>query len=139
MAHSPDREYQASQVFIARNVVKAIREELVVLQEAEFFVDVDTMRDVIDPQGAAACIHSLLEEEIPDELMKDPNVVGLIDEFDWIAAKPQAKLAVKTLFQDGKFRNIVKDAVQELQSRFGETAGESPTVLQRYFDGEVLF
>jgi hypothetical protein len=138
MPYSPDKAYQAAQVYAARKIVSKIKEEVIVLQEAQFFVDVDTMRDIVDPQGAAACVHHLLGEEIPDELMQDPNVVGLVDEFEHMANISTASLAVQTLFQNRRFHDLLREAIQELQDEFGETAGETPAALQRYYDGEVL-
>jgi hypothetical protein len=138
MAHNPDKAYQAAQVYAARDVVAKVEEELVVLQEARFFVDTDTMRDIIDPQGAAACIHYLLGEEIPQNLLEDPNVAGLIDEFDLMKAIPAAKLAVHTLFHSSRFRDLLRSAIESLQAEFGEAAGETPNVLHRYFNGEIL-
>jgi hypothetical protein len=138
MPYNPDKAYQAAQVYAARKIVSQVREEEVVLQEAQFFVDVDTMRDIVDPQGAAACVHHLLGEKVPDELMEDPNVVGLIDEFERMENIPAARLAVRTLFQSRHFRGLLREAIQELQDEFGETAGETPPALQRYYDGKVL-
>lgn len=48
MAYSPDKAYQAAQVYAARDIVSKIESDLVVLHEARFFVDTDTMRDIID-------------------------------------------------------------------------------------------
>lgn len=137
MSTRPDREYSAAQVFAAREVVTHIQKELVVLQEAEFFVDVDTLRDVIDPQGATACLYCILGQKVPDDLMEDPNVVGLIDEFELMNTKPQTLLAVKTLFQNDSFRNILRNVIEKLQSEFGNTAGDTPNLLRQYFNGEV--
>lgn len=137
MAYSPDKTYQAAQVFAARDIVSKIEEELVVLQEARFFVDTDTMRDIVDPQGAAACVHYLLGQEVPSSLMEDPNVVGLIDEFELMKNIPAARLAVHTLFQSGHFRDLLQEAIEALQHEFGETAGETPPILKQYFNGEV--
>lgn len=138
MAYSPDKAYQAAQVYAARDMVSQIEEELVVLQEARFFVDTDTMRDIVDPQGAAACVHYLLGQEIPPDLLEDPNVAGLIDEFDLMKSIPAAKLAVQTLFHSSRFRTLLRSAIEDLQTEFGETAGETPSVLSRYFSGELL-
>ncbi len=138
MAYSPDKAYQAAQVYAARDVVAKIEGELVILHEARFFVDTDTMRDIIDPQGAAACIHYLLGQEVPPDLLEDPNVSGLIDEFDLMKSIPAARLAVQTLFQSSDFRDLLQTAIEGLQSEFGETAGETPPILSRYFNGELL-
>ena len=138
MAYNSDKAYQAAQVYAARDVVAQIEAELVVLQEARFFVDTDTMRDIIDPQGAAACIHYLIGQEVPPHLLEDPNVAGLIDEFELMKNIPAAKLAVHTLFQSARFRDLLKTAIEKLQGEYRETAGETPPILARYFNGELL-
>lgn len=138
MAQNPDKTYQAAQVFAARGILSKIRQRVVVLQEAEFFVDVDTLRDAIDPQGAAACLHFLLNQEIPAELMMDPNVVGLLDEIEHMQAYPAAKLALRTLFHDKEFRILLKDSISGLQKEFNEIAGDTPEILKDYFDSKIL-
>lgn len=138
MAYSPDKAYQAAQVYAAQQIVPRIQEQVVVLQEAQFFVDTDTVRDLIDPQGAAACLHYLLGEEVPEELLADPNVAGLIDEFNLMSSIPAAKLAVTTLFRSPMFRDMLREAIENLQREFGETAGDTPPSLQRYFEGKLL-
>ena len=138
MAHSPDKLYQAAQIHAARRIVSSIREELIVLQEAEFFVDTDTMRDIVDPQGASACIYFLLGEKIPEDLLFDPNVAGLVDEMERMDKFPTARLAVKTLFHDKRFSELLREAIQNLQNEFGEGAGETPDILGKYFNGQVL-
>jgi hypothetical protein len=135
---SRDKTYQAAQVYAAHKIVKRIQEEMIVLQEAHFFVDVDTLRDIVDPQGAAACVHYLLDEPVPDELRQDPNVVGLLDEFELMKNVPAARLAVQTLFQDARFCEMLKEEVEALQEEFGDTAGDTPPMLTRYFNKEVL-
>lgn len=137
MAYSPDKEYQAAQVYAARQIVSRIQQEVIVLQEAQFFVDTDTVRDLIDPQGAAACLHYLRGEDVPTELMSDPNVAGLLDEFDLMSSLPTAKLAVVTLFRSDAFRGMLQEAIENLQREFGETAGDTPPNLQRYFEGAI--
>jgi hypothetical protein len=138
MAHSPDKLYQAAQIYAARNIVSRIRDELIILQEAEFFVDVDTMRDIIDPQGAAACVHFLLGEKTPADLLIDPNVAGLVDEMERMEKLPAARLAVKTLFHDKRFCEMLQEAIQNLQKEFQEAAGETPEILNKYFAGHIL-
>lgn len=137
MAYSPDKEYQAAQVYAARQIVSRIQQEVIVLQEAQFFVDTDTVRDLIDPQGAAACLYYLRGEDVPTELMSDPNVAGLLDEFDLMSSLPTAKLAVVTLFRSDAFRGMLQEAIENLQREFGETAGDTPPNLQRYFEGAI--
>lgn len=139
MASSPDKMYQAAQIYEARKIVARLREELAILQEAEFFVDVDTMRDIVDPQGAAACVHALLGEAVPDDLLSDPNVAGLMDEMERMAQYPTARLAVTTMFQDHRFLEMLRKSIDALQDEFRETAGETPDILQRYFRGEIHF
>lgn len=138
MAHNPDKAYQAAQVYAARNILAKMREKVVILQEAEFFVDVDTLRDVVDPQGAAACVHFLLGQETPKELMDDPNVVGLLDELEHMQKFPTASLAVKTLFHDQEFRALLHESVTNLQKEYAESAGETPEILADYFNGKIL-
>ena len=138
MPYNPDKAYQAAQVYAARELVKRVRAELIVLQEAVFFVDVDTIRDIVDPQGAAACVCHLTGQEITSDLLEDPNVIGLLDEFERMEQIPAARLAVRTLFQDHRFCDLLQTAIECLQQEFGEVAGETPAILQRYFDREVL-
>ena len=139
MAIKSDKEHQAAQVLAARHAAAQIRSNLVVLQEAEFFVDVDTLRDLIDPPGAAACVYRLSGRQVPDELKADPNVLGLLDELDFISQKPQARLALKTLFANAESRKMLKNAIQKLQHEFGDIAGTTPILLEDYFDGKVAF
>lgn len=138
MANSPDKLYQVAQVYAARKIVARIREEVVVLQEANFFVETDTIRDVVDPQGAAVCIHFLLGEKTPPELLTDPNVAGLSDEIERMNALPAARLAVRTLFCDARFREMLREAIEALQAEFHEVAGDTPAILHKYFSGHVL-
>ena len=138
MPYNPDKAYQAAQVYAARAIVKDINAELEVLQEARFFVDIDTMRDIVDPQGAAACVHYLLDQDIPADLMQDPNVVGLIDEFELMQDIPAARHAVQTLFESKRFCDLLHDAIQALQEEFGAVAGETPDILREYFAGDVI-
>ncbi len=51
---------------------------------------------------------------------------------------PEARLAVRTLFGDKRFCNLLHDAIHRLQEEFGDTAGGTPIVLQQYFDGDIL-
>ena len=138
MPHNPDKHYQSAQVFAARRVVKAIKEQVIIDDGAVFFVEVDTMRDIIDPQGAAACLHYLLDEEIPEDLITDPNVVGLLDEFELMKDLPQSRKAVETLFKKRKFAEMLKHAILNLQEEFGEVAGDTPPRLDDYFRGAIF-
>ena len=45
---------------------------------------------------------------------------------------------VGNLFQNSRFCDILQEAIHELQDEFGETAGETPLALQKYYAKEVL-